>query len=374
MKKNYEKYLNKLPLILGLGLLFLLIYLNSTTIIRYIQILKPFWIGIVIAYILNIPTTFLEEKFKYFLPKNFEKHSRTLAIVSVILSSIFIIYLLIQIVFPQLFQTISQVIQNSDQYAIAIEKLVNDILSKFNIGTTFDFRKETENFIESITQNIQVFLKSNIPNIINNTLEITASLLFTVGTFFIGFIISIYLLGSKNELINHSKALIKAITPKKYADKFFDISSKANVIFKNFISGQILDCIALGTLCYIGMVIFQFPYAILISTLVTTLAIVPYFGAFSAMFIGSLLMLPISPAKSFYFIIYFIILQQLEGNFVYPRIVGNKVGLPGVWVLVSVILFSGIFGFKGLFFAVPVTAVIYHLLKEYVHKKLEEKM
>ncbi len=371
-KKELEKIMPWIKLAI-IGAIIFFIVMKYQTIIRYFLILSPLWTGIVIAYILNIPMTYLERQYEKILPDKLKKMNRILAIISVIILTVLFLYILVQIIVPQLFDTISQVIQNSSQYAPAINDLINGILKNFNLGATFDVRTEIANFINSFVGNINQVLKSNIPNIINNTLEVTASLLLSLGTFFIGFVISIYLLLSKEKLLLQLRSLIVAFVPEKRYTRFFRICSSANKRFRSFISGQILDCVALGGLCYIGMIIFGFPYAILISVLVMSLAIIPYFGAFTAMFIGSILMLPVDPMKSLYFIIYFVILQQLEGNFVYPRIVGNKVGLPGLWVLVSVILFSGIFGFMGLFFAVPITAVIYRLLKESIENRLEEK-
>lgn len=371
MKKEIESYKTKLPLIVITILLGAILYFNISTIHKYIEILKPFWIGIVLAYILNIPITFIEAKFKKLLPNQFNKYSRSLAIGMTIIFSILVLYLIVMLVVPQLVTTISQVIENSNSYVDAIENLINGILHKFNFGTAFDLKKEMATVIESIAVEIENILKANIPSIINNTIGITTSLLVNLGTFFIGFIISIYLLGSKEILLNQIKRTMQALLPHRISNAIILISKDANKIFKQFISGQVSDCIALGVMCYIGMLVFRFPFALLISVLVTVLAIIPYFGGFFAMMIGAILMLPNSPAQSIYFIIYFMLLQQVEGNFVYPRIVGDKVGLPSVWVLVSVILFSGIFGFVGLFFAVPLTAVLYHLFKKFIDNKLK---
>ncbi len=371
MKKEIENYKTRLPMIIGMILIGVLLYFNISTINKYITILKPFWVGIILAYILNIPITFIEMKFKKLLPNKFNKYSRLLSIGMTIIFSILALYLIVMLVVPQLVTTISQVIENSNSYVDAIENLINGILQKFNFGTAFDLKKEMAIIIESIAKEIESVLKANIPSIINNTIGITTSLLVNLGTFFIGFIISIYLLSSKEILLNQIKRTMQALLPRRISNTIIEISKDANKIFKQFISGQVSDCIALGVMCYVGMLLFRFPFALLISVLVTVLAIIPYFGGFFAMMIGAILMLPNSPAQSVYFIIYFMLLQQVEGNFVYPRIVGDKVGLPSVWVLVSVILFSGIFGFMGLFFAVPLTAVIYHLFKKFIDNKLK---
>lgn len=368
----YKKELEKLLPFIRIGVIVaiaVLVIFNYSTLTKYLLILTPLWVGVMIAYILNIPMSYFEKQYNKMLPLKLIKAKRIFALATVILITLLFGYFLVQIIVPQLFNTISQVIQDSGKYAPALNDLIKKVLINFNIDTTFDLHTE----INNIVTNINNILKSNIPNIINNTLEVTTSLLLSLATFFIGFVISIYLLLSKEKLMLQLRSLIVAFIDEKYYVKFFAICASANKTFTSFISGQVLDCIALGTLCYIGMLIFSFPYALLISTLVMSLAIIPYFGAFTAMFIGSILMLPINPTQSFYFIIYFIILQQLEGNFVYPRIVGNKVGLPGLWVLVSVILFSGVFGFIGLFFAVPITAVVYRLLKEAIEIRLSRK-
>lgn len=372
MKKEYEKIRPWLKLML-IFLLIVVLILNYKLFLKIFGILAPFWTGLIIAYIINIPMMKFEHLYEKILPKKLKNLKRVFSILSVLVLAILIIFLLFSIVLPQLIETLSQVIRNSNSYVAGIENLVNDILTSMHWEAKLDLKQEITTLFNQIIRDINIILENFAPGIINNTIEITTSVLMGLVTFFIGFIISIYLLSSKESLLLQARSIVVAIFSEKYYNNIFKVCTVANQTFSKFISGQILDCIALGVLCFIGMNIFQFPYALLVSTLVTILAIIPYFGAFSAMFIGAILMLPNNPTQSLLFIIYFIVLQQLEGNFVYPRIVGNSVGLPGIWVLVSVILFSGLFGFKGLFFAVPFTAVIYSVLKEMVGDKLKDK-
>lgn len=156
-------------------------------------------------------------------------------------------------------------------------------------------------------------------------------------------------------------------------DSILRVGSLANKTFSNFISGQCTEAVILGVLCFIGMSVFRFPYALMISVLVGFMSLIPIFGAFIGVAIGAFLILMVSPLKALWFVVFFIVLQQVEGNLIYPRVVGNSIGLPAIWVLVAVIVGGSAMGILGMILFIPLCSVLYALLREAVPKKLSEK-
>jgi len=181
-------------------------------------------------------------------------------------------------------------------------------------------------------------------------------------------ILAIYIVSSKENLLRQFNKLFKKFLPTKVTNPLYYFFDIANDIFKAFFTGQFIEAIILGVLCTLGMKILKLPYASMIGSFVGLTALVPMVGAYLGTAFGFLMILPVAPIKALIFIVFLLILQQIEGNVIYPRVVGSSVGLPGIWVLISVIVGGGLFGIIGIFFGVPVTAVIYKILKYQVNK------
>ena len=214
---------------------------------------------------------------------------------------------------------------------------------------------------------------SNTGAMINKTIGVTSNVLSGLFNFVIGFVLSIYILASKEKLCRQGARLLRVILPEAACDRIFRVLAMSSGVFTKFISGQCVEALILGALCYIGMLIFRMPYALMISALIAVTALIPVFGAFIGTSVGALMILLISPLKAVGFVLFIIILQQIESNVIYPRVVGNSVGLPGIWVLLSVTLFGSIFGAVGLLLGVPFCAVLYCLVRDFVKKREAEK-
>jgi predicted PurR-regulated permease PerM len=195
------------------------------------------------------------------------------------------------------------------------------------------------------------------------------SLLNAFVNFFIGLIFALYILGSKETLKRQIKKLLKRISKTEIYDKIIHVASISNTIFGNYVKVQVLEAFILGVLCFIGMLIFGLPYALTISVLVAFTALIPIFGSLIGLAVGAFLIFMVSPIKALIFIVFFIILQQLEGNLIYPHVVGDKIGLPSIWVLVAVTIGGSIGGILGMLVGVPVVSVVYSLVKEFVNTK-----
>ena len=188
----------------------------------------------------------------------------------------------------------------------------------------------------------------------------------------LGIVFAIYLLAQKENLGRQTKKSIRAIFGEERAKKIVDFSSLTNSVFTKFVTGQLTEACIIGVLCFIGMLIFGMPYAGIISILVGFTALIPIFGAFIGTGIGAFLILLENPLKAIWFVIFIIVLQQLEGNLIYPRVVGKSVGLPGIWVLAAVTIGGGLFGVMGMLFSVPICSVLYVMFREYVNRKSKE--
>ena len=186
-------------------------------------------------------------------------------------------------------------------------------------------------------------------------------------------VFALYILGQKERLSEQLKRVITAYLPEEKADRMFYIGELSNRVFSNFVSGQLTEATLLGLLCFLGMTIFRMPYASMVAILVGFTALIPLFGAFIGTGIGAFLILMVSPIKAFWFIVFIIVLQQIEGNFIYPKVVGSSVGLPSIWVFSAITLGSRMFGVPGMLISVPLCSVLYCLFREAVRKRINQK-
>jgi len=227
---------------------------------------------------------------------------------------------------------------------------------------------------EKIKSQFESWLEVFGTGILTTSFNVVVSIISGLANFIIAFIFAIYVLAEKEKLSKQFKILLRAFMKEKYVQSFFKITALANRTFSKFISGQCLEACILGMLCFIGMQFFKFPYALSISVLVALTALIPVFGAFIAMIIGFILISITSFSSAIWFLIFFLILQQLEGNLIYPRVVGNSVGLPAIWTMMAVTIGGSCFGILGMLISVPLSSILYALLKEYIQKKNQQKL
>jgi predicted PurR-regulated permease PerM len=333
-----------------------------------VSIASPFILGLCIAFILNVPMRVIEKKL--FKIKNTKlRRLVSLLMTVIIVLSVFMIVMFILI--PELVQTIQTLIDRLPGFVNSVTALGKQISSGLpNIGT---WLSSLDLNWDSIGKTVFNFLRNGATNILNSTVSIASLIFGGIYNFLIGIVFAIYILFQKENVARQLKKLIYAYLPEKRADRMVSIFAIVNKTFSKFITGQCTEAIILGLMFLVFMNIFQFPYALVISVLISCTALIPMFGAFIACFIGAFLILVTDPIQAVWFIVMFLVLQQIEGNVIYPRVVGNSLGLPGLWVLVAVLVGGSTMGVTGMLISVPLCSVLYVLLKESVGKRLAEK-
>lgn len=354
-----------------------------------IGLITPFILGLALAFVLNILMVKFEKiSFKKSKKRRKKQHSkevnvlkRTFTILLSFIVLILIITLVLGIVIPEFIKTIKtfaqnipEVIETVQKFGLEMGEKYPEILEYTDIQETFNKITEndsdtTKNLIKSAWSFIQQY---SVGVIASSTKAIT-TLVGGIVNLIIAIIFAVYLLSQKEKLQSQFRKMMYAYISKEKCDKIMEVLSISNSIFTNFITGQFVEAIILGILCFIGMLILKIPYAATVSVLIAFTALIPIVGAIVGMVIGVLLIISVQPFKALVFVTFFLVLQQIEGNVIYPRVVGNSVGLPGIWVLVAITVGGGLFGIIGMLVFVPIVSVIYTLLKKDVNSKLQEK-
>ena len=342
-------------------------------------VLKPFIVGACLAFVLNIPMQFFEKRlFKVQKLKEAKKKTkiklalaRPMSLILSIALVVMLIMLLLGVVLPEIFNVIKifmgylpEIFNNIKDFAVNITVKYPEVSNQIK-NINIDIEKVSKEAISIIT-NIS-------SNLIVSSVQIAGSVIGFVVNLVISIVFAIYILFSKETLIIQSKKLLFAHINTEKANYILDICSLSNNIFYNFIKGQSAEAVILGILVFIGMVILGIPYAGVIGILIGFTSIIPVVGAFIGIIIGAILILAVDPVKATVFIIFVLILQQLENNLIYPKVVGASVGLPGIWVLLSVTVGGSLLGPLGMIIALPVVSILYTIIKDETNKKLEKK-
>ena len=362
-----------------------------------LSILSPFIWGLAIAFILNIFMTFYENKLfklgknskrkndriknEYRSPNNTKnvktdskprkkkKNSfeRGLSIFLSIITIIAIITVILILIIPQFVEVVQNFIGSIPNYL--------EVLKEFAINTTEQF-PEINDFIQGINIDTEA-LRNGIVNLSKDVLDVTinqiSSLLTNLVNFFIAIVFAVYILANKEELKVQAKRFVYARANKEKADYIVKVCRLARDSFRSFLTGQAKEAVVLGSLCAIGMLILNIPYAGPIGALTALTAFIPIVGAFIGGFVGAVLIVAVNPFKALVFIIFIIVLQQIEGNLIYPHVVGKNIGLPSMWVLVAITIGGSLFGIMGMIIGLPILSIIYAIVTESTNKKLKEK-
>ena len=342
------------------------------TFIKYIiAIFMPFIIGAMMAFVLNVLLNVVENKlFKKLNKKNtktWKKLKRPVSLVTTFIIIIAIIALILGLIIPQLKNTVELFTENFDSYKTQSVELLE------KVGIEKKTINKLNNNIENIQEEATKYISKNSDKIMQTTVGVATTVAGTVTTIVLGIVFAIYILLKKEDLTRQFKKLARAYLPEKRQTTLKEISTLSNKTFGNFVSGQCIEALIIGLLCFIGMLILQIPYAPTIAVLVGFTALIPVFGAFIGTAIGAFLILMVDPTKALIFIIFIIILQQIEGNLIYPKVVGNSVGLPGIWVMVAVTVGASIGGILGMLLSVPVCSILYSILRTDVNNRIDQK-
>lgn len=342
-----------------------------TIIQKIISIISPFVIGAAIAFILNLPMGFFETKLSNFKTKKGKKLGknfiRTVSLILAILVIGLIITLIVNLILPEIINIITLLIEKLPYYGAELKNIATTI--------TQDVPQINE-AIKSIDINnkeLQEQVKNLATSFLSKSVSVVGNIIGSFVNTVVAIVFAAYILTSKDKLKAQAKKILYAYNNKEKAEKIIDLGRMSRNIFRKFISGQCLEAVILGILSILGMFILQIPYAVPIGVLIGVTALIPIVGAFIGIIIGAVLILSVAPVKVITFLIFILILQQVEGNLIYPKVVGDSVGLPGIWVLVSVAVGGDLFGIIGMLLGLPTASVLYTIFKSNVYKKLDEK-
>lgn len=332
---------------------------------------RPIFIGFAIAFILSRPCNFFVRVYARGLGNKWKRFARPLAVTTAYVILFAAVGILISLVVPELTKSIQRFIGNMNVYAgnlqdlfeFLVDRLSLDVLANLNLSD-----KINEILGKALNQVLNT-LTGTVPHLISATSTLVSAVVTTV----ISFVFSVYMLSGGPKLTAQCRRLVVVYLPEKVSKHVLEVVRLTADTFTKYVSGQLIEACILGSLCFVGMVLFRFDYAPLISVVIGVSALIPVAGAYIGAVLAALLLAMISPIKALWFLIFLAILQQLEGNLIYPRVVGTSLGLPGIWVLAAVTVGSSLLGFVGLVVSVPVTAVVYTILKYDLRKRLSEK-
>lgn len=323
-------------------------------------LIMPLILGLAFALILNVPMRFFESHILSKTKKPILKKLRRP--ISFIISFVLIVSVLVGIVLlviPEIVGAIKVIVQSAIDFVNKLSTMNEAELSELPFGSVL-----LNTDWDKILNTLQTWLKNQSGVIVNTAVGTISSLVGGIFDFFIAFVFAIYILFSKDKLKLQTKRMIRVWLPKNFGEWFIHATSVISQNFRNFISGQSLEALILGVLCMLGMWIFGFPYAPMIGALVGVTALIPVVGGFIGAGVGAFMILTVDPIKAILFLIYIIVLQQLEGNLIYPRVMGSRVNLPGMWILAAVTVGGGIAGPVGMLLSVPIASTTYVLIKE----------
>lgn len=371
-RKKFKDYF-----LLGAALLVLYFVLfNLGTIVGFAdnlwRILSPFLLGGALAFVLNVPMKIVETRLLGFLDKlpGAKRLKRPLAMLLVLALAILVIYLLMSMIIPELISTLTTVFNAIPGAVRRLDELlaprgisVSEILNNrvFKIPSTEELESQLENMVNIALKGV-AFSGAVIGTVYSNVLDLFFVIMFII-----------YFLSGKERIGSQLKSVLNAYLKTEKVNRILQVASLSQRTFAGFITGQCLEALILGGLCFLGMTLFKMPYVLLVSIFVGVTALLPIVGGWIGCIVGALLILINDPMQAVWFVLMFLVLQQLEGNIFYPRVMGNAIGLPPIWVLLAVVAGEGLMGLLGMLIFIPLTSVAYKLLREHVHDRLRRK-
>ena len=342
----------------------------------FFSLFSPLLIGAGIAYVMNLLLKAIERLWDMALKKAPElwrvKLKRPICLTATILLFLGIIFAIFFILIPRLEEAGSTLIANVPGYITQIQNWWGSLVD-FAAGHGVTLPELSMN-VEDATKFISKILSSDSSNVVNTTIDITTSILGALVNILLALVFSVYMLAQKETLISQSRRLLLAALPRKAGQRTMHILKLTNNAFSSFVTGQVTEAFILGSLCCIGMLILRLPYALPVSVIISFTSLIPIFGAWIGAATGAFLIVFVSPIKALTFLIFLLILQQVEGNLISPKVVGKSVGLPGLWVLAAVTIGGGIFGMLGMLLGVPICSVIYALVQDFIRSQPTEDL
>ena len=345
-----------------------------------IGIAKPFIYGGMTAFVLNIPLRLFEEKLLgKWKGRSAGRLKRPLCMLLALIAMVVAVALVIGTVVPQITVTAAEIGRKipafTERLLGELDRLTRDYPE---LAAQVEKLEQMEIQWGSVLDRVIDFLKNGMADMLTSTVSVASGIISGVVNAVIAFIFALYILAQKEKLADQGRRILSAYLPQKVADRIQKVCSLLYRSFSSFITGQCLEAVILGTMFVITMSIFQMPYALMVGVLIAFTALIPIVGAFIGCGVGAFLILIDNPMQALWFVVLFLTLQQIEGNLIYPKVVGNSVGLPSIWVLMAVSLGGSLFGVFGMLFFIPLTSAGYALLRESVNNRntakcLEEK-
>ena len=381
MELNKEN-MRKIRWLIAFAVLLYLGIQNLAVVLKYVKLLwgllLPFVLGGAMAFVLNVPMSFIE---RHLFGKVREKNnkagkaaSKLARPVSLVLSIVFVILLILIVVLvvaPELGTTLVSVVKKVEEDIPLAQKWITDTFN--GDSEIVKWASAIEIDPQKILDSIVSVLKNGADNLVSSTITVTMGIVSMAVNFAIGFVFACYVLLQKEKLGKQVLKATYAILPVKVVEYQRHVCTLASKIFASFITGQCIEAVILGSMFFVTMTIGRFPYAMLIGVLISFTALIPVFGGIIGCWVGFFLILMVSPLKAFMFLGLFVILQQIEGNLIYPHVVGNSVGFPAIWVLVAVTLGGNLMGIVGMLIFIPLVSVLYTLFREWVYARLDKK-
>ena len=326
--------------------------------------MKPLFIGFAIAFVLNRPCAFFLRQYEARLAPRFRKLGRPLAVLTSYVLMIVIIVALFSFVLPQVMESIRLFAGSVSGYVENLQKLLDQVAGYLDLKS-LDLSK-----LSTYLRDILNGVLSSVSTAATQIMAVTGSIISMLVTLVLAVVFSIYMLAGQEKLLGQGRQLLRAYLPPRFVGPVSEVIRLTGEIFTNFVLGQLIEACILGGLCALGTFFIQADYAALIGVIVGVSALIPVVGAYVGAILSAFLLVMVSPVRALVFLIFLGILQQIEGNVIYPRVVGTSIGLPGIWVLTAVTVGGGLFGLLGVLLSVPVASVLYALLKRDVKRRL----
>ncbi|WP_312280143.1 AI-2E family transporter [Oscillibacter sp.] len=341
-----------------------------------VSLIAPFLLGCAVAFILNVPMRAVERRMGN--DKRTAKLRRPVAFVLTLALVSGVLALASLVIVPSLGDAVSSVSQQAQTFFTRLPEMLSTLETRLpELETalqTLDIQWTTlsAKALELLRDLGEQLVNTGVGGVLGG-MSFVGSVVSGVSTFFIGLVFAVYLLLQKEKLGHQIRQILYALLPERAADRILSVADLANRTFSNFLSGQCLEAVILGSLFIVTMPIFKMPYAVLVGVTVSLTALIPIVGAFIGCAVGALLILLVNPVQALLFIVLFLVIQQIEGNFIYPHVVGSSVGLPSIWVLVAVILGGKLMGVLGMLVFIPLCSVLYALFRQFVKDQLAER-
>jgi len=367
-KKETLKQIRGLILFTAVVIVCLWKFDTVIAVLRFVlNVVYPFLLGGAIAFVLNVPMNFVE----CHICKTKTKYARGISLMVVLLGVAGILALVLFGLIPQLADTFANLGRSMQAFIPQVQEWAdhwfhnNKEIMSFVNNLEFDWNKIMDAGMQ--------FLRNGAGSVLESTINTAKNIIGALATFFIAFVFAMYILLQKEKLGRQAKKVLYAFVRKGRAEATLEVLALTYKTFSNFLTGQCVEAIILGTMFVIAMTIFRLPYALLTGIVIAFTALIPIFGAFIGCVVGVFLIFMVSPFKALVFIILFLVLQQIEGNLIYPHVVGNSVGLPSIWVLAAVSVGGSLMGIVGMLIFIPLMSVVYALFREVVYIKLKQK-